>query len=69
MDNHVRFAVGQTVHYAKMPQFTCAVSYVHDETVPVVYDLIARAPHVNDLIYRWERIPAADLSAVDELWL
>lgn len=41
---HVRLSVGQPVSYKPMPSFPAVVIAVHDDVIPVLYDISVPLP-------------------------
>lgn len=70
---HVRLSVNQTALYTRFPDRICIVEKVHDDHVPVTYDIKIPITNGSEEMYgrflRARDIQPQDLRAVDELYL
>lgn len=71
MDTHVRLAVGQLCVYLEYPDRTCKVACIHDDQVPVTYDVLIPivGGTLEDRFLYARRIAPRQLRAVDEIRL
>lgn len=70
---HVRLVINQTVIYTRFPDRVCIVEHIHDEHVPVHYDIKIPMSNGGEVMcgrfLHATGIQPQELRAVDELYL